>query len=129
MNFDKEMAQSLKEALACACEAAKSAADGIKSAVDGMMPEQMQHIMEKAMEKAAENKEDVITLSPYDEPIEVAQKLILSAYEEEPSTIEKALGCTKPTLRAYYSPHELRQIAKHLLVYCDGAEGEEDDDV
>lgn len=120
MNFDKETAQSLKEALAGAFEAAKAAADGIKSAVDGMTPEQIQNIMEKA----AENKEDAITLSPYDEPIEVAQKLILAVYEDEPSAIEKAMGCTKPTLRAYYSPHELRQIAQHLLVYCDSETAE-----
>lgn len=100
MNFDKETVQSLKEALADVFEAAKA---------------------------AAENKEDAIALSPYDEPIEVAQKLILAAHEEEPSAIEKAMGCTKPTLRAYYSPHELRQIAQHLLVYCNSETAEKED--
>lgn len=101
MNFDKETVQSLKEELL----------------------EQIQNIVGKAVE----NKEDVITLSPYDEPIKVAQKLILAVYEDEPSALEKAMGCTKPMLRAYYSPHELRQIAQHLLVYCDGAEDKEDE--
>lgn len=64
--------------------------------------------------------EDVIVITPSDEPIEVALKLISAEHEVylEDYGLEDEFGRGYPT--SFFSDAELKQMAKHLLVYCEG---------
>jgi len=70
-----------------------------------------------------ENENAVGFLFP-SEPIKVAEQLINATYTREKSDMEKAIqkvfGNNSDTvIENVYSLSELRQIAEHLLVYCD----------
>lgn len=59
-----------------------------------------------------------------DEPIEVASALITASYTRNKGDLEKACGAifgnnSDTAIENRYSVLELRQIAEHLLVYCD----------
>ena len=54
---------------------------------------------------------------PYN-PIACAEMLIDATYERETSSIQRALGASEMQTAILYSIDELRQIAEHLLVYC-----------
>ena len=60
------------------------------------------------------------------EPIECATMLITADFEYNSSVIQKAFGAGEKSRANYYSPSDLRQIAEHLLVYCNHAESEND---
>lgn len=65
------------------------------------------------------------------EPIKIADMLISATYTRQKSNMEKALhkafGNNSDTLTEnVYSKSELRQIAEHLLVYCNHNEGGEE---
>lgn len=65
------------------------------------------------------------------EPIKVADMLISATYTRQKGDMEKALhkafGNNSDTVTEnVYSKSELRQIAEHLLVYCNHNEGEEE---
>ena len=51
-------------------------------------------------------------------PIEVAEKLINAESEYETSSIQRAFGAGEKRRYNIFSASELRQIAEHLLVYC-----------
>lgn len=51
-------------------------------------------------------------------PIEVAQMLITASCKYETNSIQRALGAGETGIRDMYSISDLRQIAEHLLVYC-----------
>lgn len=54
---------------------------------------------------------------PY-EPIEVASMLINARVEYETNALQRAFGAGEKALADKYSDDDLRQIAEHLLVYC-----------
>lgn len=58
------------------------------------------------------------------EPIEVATMLIKATVSCEANSIQKAFGYTDEYEADRYSNDDLRQIAEHLLVYCNNAEVE-----
>lgn len=58
-------------------------------------------------------------------PIECATMLINSYFEYETSMVQKAFGAGDKAFAERYSPSELKQIAQHLLVYCEHAEDDE----
>ena len=60
------------------------------------------------------------------EPIECATMLINASFEYKTNSIQRALGAGETSRAEYYSPSDLRQIAEHLLVYCNHAESEND---
>ncbi len=51
-------------------------------------------------------------------PIEVAEKLINTEAEYETNSIQRAFGAGEKEKYNIFSVSELRQIAEHLLVYC-----------
>lgn len=51
-------------------------------------------------------------------PIEIAEKLINAESEYETSSIQRAFGAGEKRRYNIFSASELRQIAEHLLVYC-----------
>lgn len=70
--------------------------------------------------KNAPTVESELDLPP--EPIQCAAMLIERNFEYETSPIRRALGAGEKAHEKYYSADDLRQIAEHLLVYCDHAE-------
>lgn len=52
------------------------------------------------------------------EPIDVASMLINARVEYETSSLQRAFGAGEKALADKYSDDDLRQIAEHLLVYC-----------
>lgn len=69
---------------------------------------------------------DAIIISPSDQPIEIALKLISATIPAEKDSLAEKLanliGVEADASDAMFSDRELRQIAEHLLVYCDGGE-------
>ena len=59
-----------------------------------------------------------------DNSIDCAVMLINATIECENSPILKAVGGPEKSRVACYTPDELRQIAEHLLVYCNHVESE-----
>lgn len=57
-----------------------------------------------------------------DEPICVAEMLINARKEHECSSLEKLVTEKDKYMRNMFGVSELRQIAEHLLVYCDANE-------
>lgn len=84
----------------------------------------------KILKEKIENSKTIADLLPT-EPIEAATELINASYTrnkgELEKKIDKAFGNTSDTtIEQMYSIPELRQIAEHLLVYCNAkGEGEE----
>ena len=115
MELNEEQTKQLKDALAALDAAAKN--------ICGMSADEINAIVQKA----AESETEKIEIFPFEAPIDVARKLIQSTFKVQKSPLEKAFTGGKYSVVAYYSPTELRQIAKHLLVYCDGAEDKEDE--
>lgn len=60
-----------------------------------------------------------------EEPIKVAEMLICADGEFKSSQLARALGAPETTTYNLYSKSDLREIAKHLLAYCEN--GEESD--
>ena len=58
------------------------------------------------------------------EPIKVAEMLIDEKITYETSSIAKAFGAGDMETCNLYSKSDLRQIAEHLLVYCNNSEDE-----
>ena len=58
------------------------------------------------------------------EPIKVAEMLIDEKITYETSSIAKAFGAGDTGTCNLYSNSDLRQIAEHLLVYCNNSEDE-----
>lgn len=56
------------------------------------------------------------------EPIKVAEMLIDATETYETSSLAKKFGAGDTTTYKLYSNADLRQIAEHLLVYCNNAE-------
>ena len=69
---------------------------------------------------------DALVISPSDQPIEIALKLISATIPAEKDSLAEKLanliGVEADASDAMFSDRELRQIAEHLLVYCDGGE-------
>lgn len=61
------------------------------------------------------------------EPIQCAAMLIESSFEYETSVIQQALGAGEKAKAKYYDIDKLRQIAEHLLIYCNHADEERED--
>ena len=59
-------------------------------------------------------------------PIQCAAMLIDRSIEYETSGLQQAFGMREKETMSYYSVVDLRQIAEHLLVYCNHAEGGDD---
>jgi len=55
-------------------------------------------------------------------PIEVAEKLINAQEEYKTSSIQRAFGAGEKEVYNIFDTSELRQIAEHLLVYCNHQE-------
>lgn len=123
MELNEKQTKQLKDALDNACNAARAALDAAEKNVCGMSADEINAIVQKA----AESETEKIEIFPYEAPIDVARKLIQSTFKVQKSLLEKAFTGGEYSVAAYYSPTELRQIAKHLLVYCDGAEDKEDE--
>lgn len=60
-------------------------------------------------------------------PIECAEMLINANYKYDTPDFLKRIGGPKEQYIAVYTPKELRQIAEHLLVYCNYNEGDDED--
>lgn len=60
-----------------------------------------------------------------EEPIKVAEMLIYSSYEVRNHPIAILFGAPEKGHRPVYSKDDLREMAKHLLAYCEHGEGEE----
>lgn len=58
------------------------------------------------------------------EPIDVAAMLIKSTVKRKANSIQKAFNCTYEYEADRYSKADLKEIAEHLLVYCNNAEME-----
>ena len=56
------------------------------------------------------------------EPIKVAEMLIYATETYETSSLAKKFGAVDTTTYKLYSNADLRQIAEHLLVYCNNSE-------
>ena len=73
----------------------------------------------------AVNSAPTIKIELPETPIECAEMLINAIFEYDTSAVQKAFGAGEKARTNYYSVDELRQIAKHLIVYCNHAENEE----
>lgn len=60
------------------------------------------------------------------EPIDVSSMLINARMEYEPTPLQRAFGAGEKALADRYSNDDLRQIAEHLLVYCNHNSGKEE---
>lgn len=60
-------------------------------------------------------------------PIECAEMLINANYKYNSPDFLQKFGAAKEQYIDVYTPKELRQIAKHLLVYCKYNEGDDED--
>ena len=58
------------------------------------------------------------------EPIKVASMLIDATETYETSSLAKRFGAGDTATYKLYSNADLRQIAEHLLVYCNNSEGD-----
>ena len=58
------------------------------------------------------------------EPIKVAEMLIYATETYETSSLAKRFGAGDTATYKLYSNADLRQIAEHLLVYCNNSEGD-----
>lgn len=85
----------------------------------------------KIRQLESENKElrqqleeiDLVGNLPY-EPIEVAQMLITATHTYKTNGLQKALGAGETSTYNIYDVSDLRQIAEHLLVYCNNKDKE-----
>ena len=60
-------------------------------------------------------------------PIECAEMLINANYKYNSPDFLQKFGVSKEQYITVYTPKELRQIAEHLLVYCNYNEGNDED--
>lgn len=82
--------------------------------------EEMQHHIDRLKHDLAEAQDNKIQL-PH-EPIKVAEMLIYATETYETSSLAKMLGAGNTDTYELYSNADLRQIAEHLLVYCNNEE-------
>ena len=83
--------------------------------------EMQRHIdsLKADLEEAQDNKIEL----PHD-PIKVAEMLIYATETYETSSLAKRFGAGDTATYKLYSNADLRQIAEHLLVYCNNSEDE-----
>ena len=84
--------------------------------------EEMQHHIDSLKSDLAESQDNKIEL-PYD-PIKVAEMLIDAQVTYETNSLSRAFGAGDTETYNLYSKSDLRQIAEHLLVYCNNSEGD-----
>lgn len=82
--------------------------------------EEMQHHIDRLKYDLAEAQDNKIQL-PH-EPIKVAEMLIDATETYRTSSLAKRLGAGNTATYELYSNADLRQIAEHLLVYCNNEE-------
>ena len=85
--------------------------------------EEMQHHIDclKSDLAEAQNNKNEFPL----EPIKVAEMLIDAKRIYETSSIDRAFGAGDTETYNLYSKSDIRQIAEHLLVYCNNSENRE----
>lgn len=110
--------EAFSDFLGKASESIFSLTESAKKSFEGMTEEEFRSVMRKAQD----SQRDKIEIYPFEAPIDVAQKLIQSTWKCNNTALAKAFGGGEYHLEAYYGVSELRQIAKHLLAYCDGCE-------
>lgn len=110
--------EAFSDFLGKASESISSLMESAKKSFEGMAEEEFRSVMRKAQD----SQRDKIEIYPFEAPIEVAQKLIQSTWKCSNTPLSKAFGGGEYHLEAYYGVSELKQIAKHLLVYCDSCE-------
>mgnify|MGYP000756261933 CR=1 FL=1 len=69
------------------------------------------------LEKKLSGKIDGMVKLPL-EPVDAASMLINARIEYETNSLQRAFGAGEKALADRYSDDDLRQIAEHLLVYC-----------
>lgn len=84
--------------------------------------EEMQHNIDSLKADLEEAQDNKIEL-PH-EPIKVAEMLIYATETYETSSLAKRFGAGDTATYKLYSNADLRQIAEHLLVYCNNSEDE-----
>ena len=84
--------------------------------------EEMQHHIDNLKSDLAEAQERKFELPI--EPIKVASMLIDATETYETSSLAKRFGAGDTATYKLYSNADLRQIAEHLLVYCNNSEDE-----
>lgn len=84
--------------------------------------EEMQHHIDSLKSDLAEAQERKFELPI--EPIKVASVLIDATETYETSSLAKRFGAGDTATYKLYSNADLRQIAEHLLVYCNNSEGD-----
>ena len=84
--------------------------------------EEMQHHIDSLKSDLAEAQERKFELPI--EPIKVASMLIDATETYETSSLAKRFGAGDTATYKLYSNADLRQIAEHLLVYCNNSEDE-----
>ena len=90
----------------------------LKKEIDdcGCQIKEMQNHIDRLKADLAESQNNKIEL-PH-EPIKVAEMLIDATETYETSSLAKKFGAGDTTTYKLYSNADLRQIAEHLLVYC-----------
>lgn len=76
------------------------------------------------LQKQNNELNEKIILLP-DTPIECAMFLISARFDYETNSLQRAFGAGEKEWLNLYSVSELRQIAEHLLVYCNHNEDTE----
>lgn len=82
--------------------------------------EEMQNHIDRLKADLAEAQDNKVEL-PY-EPIKVAEMLIDATGTYKTNSLSRAFGAGDTGIYNLYSKSDLRQIAEHLLVYCNNAE-------
>ena len=82
--------------------------------------EEMQHHIDSLKADLEEAQDNKIEL-PHD-PIKVAEMIIYATETYETSSLAKRFGAGDTATYKLYSNADLRQIAEHLLVYCNNSE-------
>ena len=82
--------------------------------------EEMQNHIDRLKADLAEAQDNKVEL-PH-EPIKVAEMLIDATGTYKTNSLSRAFGAGDTGIYNLYSKSDLRQIAEHLLVYCNNAE-------
>lgn len=114
-----KLASELNQAHVRFCENAKRSLRATIDKTDKQISEMQSHIdcLKAELAEVQMNKQELPA-----EPIKVADMLIHTSGEYETSSIRRALGAPEKDTYDVYSVSDLRQIAEHLLVYCNNME-------
>lgn len=122
-DYEKAISKALDEV-----EKYKKAFENSKQERDKQVSEMMAHIdFLKAELLERQCHYDKSKQNMLDEPIDVAAMLIKATVTVKTNSIQKAFATNMPDEYEIkrYSERDLRQIAEHLLAYCNNSEGEE----